>query len=935
MSHEPPTSTGPSTSTLPGREASGRFPGPGVLGRSVVVTDLEALRAADLEAATHGWPVVTIGAEQLNDPRSVADLLHQHWLRRDPMVIVMAIDPATLRVPEVDHREPWQLTPEFEFSRERLQFLVWANSWDLRSGTAVWWWGRKAARLGEARERNSTDGDITLPDGTAAWVDGGPRQTFPSEVANALGTVVHRESVELGQLSTMTDGPCTAELTADQLDAVTHAVGPARIIAPAGSGKTRVLTERLRVLRALRGWESETVTTLAYNRRAVDELEERTVGLGAHLRTINSAGLAIINGTGGFARPGGRRPRQVIEEYQVRRIIGDLITVPRQANSDPYAAYIEGLRLIRRALVSPEAAEKLVDADGLSGLFDRYCQQLEDNNLVDFDGQQYEAIKVLLTDPRSRAVAQARCRHLLVDEFQDLTPADVLLIRLLAAPGYDVFGVGDDDQVIYGFGGASPRFLVSFDRYFPGATSHALSVNYRCPPAVVTSATTLLGYNRERVDKAVRPAPGRLTIAGEFEITTVDPLQEASVAADRLERWAAEGGSYDQMAVLARVNSVLLPIQVTCTERSIPCRRAIDATILDRTGMRTALAYLRIAVNPGDITAADIAETIRRPSRRIARNVVEMTTKRRRHSIASVEALASRLTGRDRFSLEDYCTDLRLVAATASTGSTVEVVRVIRDEVGLGGAMEVLDQSKGAADRSTHRDDLEALEQVAALHDDPHTFEQWLRSVLTRPTTPNNTADRVDASGDATGAGVELSSIHRVKGREWDHVIVIGADAELLPHRLTDDEEEERRLLHVAITRGRQEVVVLADRDRPSPFVAELTTPAPPESERTIVRSRGNRPNAEVKATSSANTAAASSADPTILAALKRWRAQTARRANVPAYVVFSDAHLEGIASARPSSERELARCAGVGPTKLERYGDEVLAIIDACVTSE
>ena len=100
---------------------------------------------------------------------------------------------------------------------------------------------------------------------------------------------------------------------------------------------------------------------------------------------------------------------------------------------------------------------------------------------VDFDEQIYQAIEILLTNPDARSVAQSKCRHLLVDEFQDLNPAHLLLIRLLAAPAYDCFGVGDDDQVIYAYSGATPEFLINFAHYFPGAGAHDLKVNYRCP----------------------------------------------------------------------------------------------------------------------------------------------------------------------------------------------------------------------------------------------------------------------------------------------------------------------------------------------------------------------------------------------------------------------------------------------------------------------
>ena len=140
--------------------------------------------------------------------------------------------------------------------------------------------------------------------------------------------------------------------------------------------------------------------------------------------------------------------------------------------------------------------------------------------------------------------------------------------------------------------------------------------------------------------------------------------------------------------------------------------------------------------------------------------------------------------------------------------STAAALRTVREQVGLDESMDVLDSSRREADRSTHADDLLALESVASLHPETATFETWLRELLTRP--------------QVRGEVVLLSTIHKMKGREWDRVIVFGASEGLLPHRLSDDEEGERRVFHVAITRARHQAVILADVEAPSVFLDEL-----------------------------------------------------------------------------------------------------------------
>ncbi len=146
---------------------------------------------------------------------------------------------------------------------------------------------------------------------------------------------------------------------------------------------------------------------------------------------------------------------------------------------------------------------------GFADGFDAYRERLAARGAVDFDEQIYGSLEALLHDGRFRRRMQAEHRHLLVDEFQDLTPAHVLLIRLLAMPEFDVFGVGDDDQTIYDHAGADPRFLVDYGEYFPGAEATALEVNYRCAVPIVDAARTLLGYNRVRVVKEIHARRGR------------------------------------------------------------------------------------------------------------------------------------------------------------------------------------------------------------------------------------------------------------------------------------------------------------------------------------------------------------------------------------------------------------------------------------------
>lgn len=948
-------------------------PGPAALGRGVVTFADHPV--PDAWAAA---PVVTVDEATLRDPAGVVDRLHRWWAARAPYVVALAVDPARFRAPQSISEEPWRLDAATEPFFDRLHFLVWANTYDARRpGEPIWWWARKAVRLG-ATDTPEGPGDVVLGDGTPAWVDGGPRGPLDPDLIGGHA-LVHCETVEAGRLDPdrLAVAP-RADLAEDQLAAVTHASGPARVIAPAGSGKTRVLTERLRHLVVDRGWGSDAVLAVAYNKEAQLELEARTSEFSPRVRTLNSLGLWVLRQHRG-SLPG------VLDERDCRRLVDRLLPGKRRhrANTDPIGPYLEALAMVRLGLRDPAEVEaERDDVDGLAELFTPYRRHLADQGAVDFDEQIYAAVEVLLADGAFRRRMQAACRHLLVDEFQDLTPAHVLLVRLLALPALDVFGVGDDDQVIYGHNSADPGFLIEYASLFPAAASHPLTVNYRCPTAVVEAARHLVGYNHRRVDKTIGVGPGADTAPDAFRVVEHAPDGAAEALVGQVRDWLAEPGvTPESIAVLSRVNSLLLTPQVALVDAGLAVSSVLSPTILERTGLRAALAYLRLAVAGNAMAGPDITEILRRPTRGLPRWFPDRLERRARWSVEGVRGIADQVPDKEAKKVLRLADDLAVVSAAGRNGTTRDILEVVRDEVGLGSAMGLLDQTgKSGAQGSSHLDDLEGLLGVADLHPEPAGFEPWLRDLLGHPDDPE---------------GITLSTVHRVKGREWDRVAVVGVMDGIMPHRLSADIEEERRVLHVAITRGRHRVTVLADRSRPSRFVAEFTGAAPrtrpgarPSKEATPTRSgraataaaaRGTRGGADSEhvvtrgltlVVSGGHRGTVEDADgtgvsvrldsgstlrvrygervevdgvrrplgaPTELwgaaaeaeAALRAWRTAEARAGAKPAYTVLSDAHLRGIALARPATAAELAACDGIGPVKLERWADDILAVLD------
>ncbi len=919
------------------------FPGPAALGRGLIVTLGAGARAghdaggqagdavtASLAAAHDRWERVTVdegllgpefgggesggegsesgaggkpggggdkpgdGGERLAD---TVDRLHRAWAGRRPVIVELGLPAEALRqlrMPVVEERPPYLLGPEFTLLSERLQFLLWRNNYDARNGDPVWWWARKAAALGA---EVGGQADVVLRDGAEAWVDGGPRHPLDLPV-------VHAESVELGRLALQPPPGASSDsgaLAPDQRAAVEHRSGPVRVVAPAGSGKTRTLNARLLHLVDDRGVESSILTAVAYNNRAAAEMRGRLGRSDLQIRTIHSLGWAIVRDV--------RPNADLLGERDVRNRLRRIVPHTKRAGTDVFAPYIEALSDVRIALRDPETVEaERNDVPGFAQVFEAYRAGLGDRDECDHDEQVYEAIRLLLADTDLRARWQRRCRHLLVDEFQDLTPAYLLLLRLLASPALDVFGVGDDDQTIYGYAGADPRFLLEYDRFFPGAGAAALEVSYRCPPDVVTAAGHLLVHNQRRLPKVVRAASERRPDG--FRIVRLPEERMATEAAAVVASWRADGVADADIAVLARVNSMLLPPLAALDDAGVAARCSLGPSLMYRTLVRATLAWMRLALQPDSLQPDDLLEAVRRPARRINRVANERLLGRGAVSLERLAALGKDLKERQGEAWANFVTDIAAASRVAADGDARALLDFLMQQVGLGRAAGTLDSGRTRPDRAAHAHDLVALRRTAAVYSDPAGFQERLWNLLRH------------TSEDA--GGVTLTTIHRVKGLEWDRVLVFGADEGLLPHHLCEDIEEERRVIHVAITRGSSQVVVLADEQQPSRFLYELEGHPPPAPKRQQVdasKRRATDPSKQPDADEEPY-------DESLFESLRQWRLEESRRLGVRAFIVFPNRTLKSIARRKPRNEWDLTATSGVGPAKLAAYGEAVLEVV-------
>ena len=885
----------------------------------------------------------------------------------------------------------WELGPGLTLTDEVWHHLLTANSVDARDPDRLRFAPRDLALEAGARSAAAGEpGDIVSPAGEPAWCDGGPLDSFPAGRLQDAG-LIPAPNLAAGGLGLLRECEPVADLAPDQRRAVGHLGGGACIVAPAGSGKTRVLTERARWLVRDLGVAPSAVCLVAYNVRARAEMQERTADLeGLEVRTLNSLALAVCNGTGPFARPARHGRVEVMGERDVRDLLHGLVgeRAPRRrrrAMTDPLAPWVEALSASRLGLRDPADVERdyAPDVQGFTEVAPAYAEAIDQRGVVDFDHQIVRAIEVLLTDPAARATARRVCGVLLVDEFQDLTPAHLLMIRLLAGPRSDVFGVGDDDQTIYGYSGASPRWLIEYERFFPGAARHLLGVNYRCPPAVVEAASNLLSHNRHRIPKDISPRPARVPDAasldagrpdeastdvaspdaGKPEMAALDsaspdaawPDDDGSgrggaagrslaveaagdgglAVVERVRSLLAGGVDARDIAVLTRVNSTLLAPQVLLSEAGIDCMAPVGPWFLERTGVAAVLAWLRLATaGAARLPAGALATAARRPPRGISPRVVEWIAEQ--HNVGALRRLAGRISDeRTAERVSDFADDVERLGGMARDGAgTLRLLEAIQHGTQLGASLdERLDASRRAVDRSAHGDDLRALMSVAPHCDDPAAFEDWLRGRLTEGRADGDEGNS-RLGRPSWGRGVRLATVHRVKGLEWPHVIVLSATEGLMPHRLAGDLEEERRVFHVAVTRGSQSVLVIADGPK-SPFLVEMQwrsklepTGGPAESPASPRRREPAKP---AEPPSKAKNDLVD--DPQAAMAfqrLKQWRLERSRADQVPAYVVFSDATLRQLARQRPTTDKDLLAVSGIGPVKLAAYGDDLKLLLAA-----
>ncbi len=617
-----------------------------------------------------------------------------------------------------------------------------------------------------------------------------------------------------------------------QIRAVEEGDGPVLVLAGAGTGKTRVIIERLAWLVSEKGVDPRYLLALTFTNRAANEMKARAaerLGLGriaAWVGTFHAFGLYVLRREiEHLGRGGGFTVFDDADQLSLmKRLIKELPPAFERVSPREALNWISGLKQQLEAPKPEDAAAR--EDEALHRLWTQYHEALHNANAVDFDDLLVLPVKVFKAHPPSLERYQRRYRYVHVDEYQDTNHAQFVLAKLLSEGHGNLFAVGDEDQSIYSWRGADINNVLQFQETFPDARVLRLEQNYRSTKAILKAANAVVSNNVFRLGKTLWT-----------DLDAGDPvrLYEAENDADEADFITADAALRNlplhETAVLYRTNGQARVLEEALRKARTPYRVYGGIQFYSRKEVKDLLAYLRLVASPADDVS--LRRILNVPPRGIGATTLEhLNSYARERNAGLMQVLRDvetdqTLNPRARKAIAAFVhliDDLALAAKTQGPGA---LVKRIMDETGYRKYVE-------ESDEKDFRARLEIVDEFAsscAQYDREHeggadllTFLQDLALV----------SDVDNLEPDAPS--LTLMTCHSAKGLEFGHVYLVGLEEGLLPHASSQDSEEEieeeRRLCYVAMTRARQTLTLAYARRRvmygesrpsePSRFLGEI-----------------------------------------------------------------------------------------------------------------
>ena len=596
--------------------------------------------------------------------------------------------------------------------------------------------------------------------------------------------------------------PYTDGLNDPQKQAVLHTEGPLMVLAGAGSGKTRVITHRI-VHLIHQGVSPHNILAVTFTNKAASEMRERAIALTYKFPPSDRAVLDSQPVVTTFHALGVRLLREFHEAMGLRRhfTIYD--------RSDSQKAVKQGieqagynpkefeprkiLSMISRAKGDAITRLGYADAAGsfleevVAEVWEKYEDILRSEQALDFDDLLGKTLKLLEDNPVVRETLQKRYQYIHVDEYQDTNKVQFRIAELLAGDKHNICVVGDIDQNIYSWRGADIKNVMQFERHFPNSTTILLEENYRSTQTIIAASNDIIKKNKNRVDKTVftnNHEGEKITLyAG---MTGYDEAEYIALTARDL---IADGADPSGIAVLYRTNFQSRALEEAFLNFEVPYQ-LLGTKFFERKEVKDVLSYLRLALNPG--SNADLTRVINEPARGIGKVTMLKVVAGERDKLNAGAAAKVKV-------FDDIMMDIAKAAQEKKLSDTIKFIMKrsgIEDKYKEEGTEEALERIEN----------LRELVTLASRFDtvDPNEAVELLLENAALQSDQDEIKDKEELNA------VRLMTIHAAKGLEFPYVFISGLEQGLFPHERLDDgridNEEERRLFYVALTRAEKKI---------------------------------------------------------------------------------------------------------------------------------
>ena len=626
----------------------------------------------------------------------------------------------------------------------------------------------------------------------------------------------------------------SALLNPPQREAIRYLDGPLLVLAGAGSGKTRVITQKIAYLISDCGFNPANIAAITFTNKAAREMQERVGQLlrekpaGLTISTFHSLGVRILREE---AKALGYKPQfSIFDATDCYGILSDLAGSVDKATIRRLQGLISGWK---NALVTPDQARKHAanDTEKLAAqAYASYAATLKAYQAVDFDDLIVLPVELFRAHPKVLDKWQNRLRYLLVDEYQDTNACQYQLLRLLAGPRAAFTAVGDDDQAIYGWRGADVENLRGLPRDYPNLKLIKLEQNYRSTVRILKAANTLIAHNEKLFDKKLWSELGQ---GDPISVSAYrDNEKEAEQVVMKLQAHRFEHrAKFSDYAILYRGNFQARALEQHLRDQKVPYLISGGQSFFDKAEIKDITAYLRLLANNDDDPAFIRAVTT--PKRGVGGSTLEALGKYagERHlslfAAASEEGFAHRVQPRQLAPLHDFCRFIGRCEDRAAREPAGQVIEDMLAAIGYEAWLYGEEERRTAQTRWENVQELKNWLTQKGEEDKKTLLELTQMIALINMLEKQEDGKRPDA--------VQLSTLHAAKGLEFKHVFLIGVEEGVLPHRESQDPvklEEERRLMYVGITRAQRSLHLSYAEKRkqgrelipcePSRFIAEM-----------------------------------------------------------------------------------------------------------------